>query len=61
MGTKTEKQEIGQIGEDIATRFLVKHSFEVILRNYRKKYGEIDNQSPRGKPTGYDRNMVLGE
>lgn len=42
MGTKTEKQEIGQIGEDIATRFLVKHGFEVILRNYRKKYGEID-------------------
>jgi putative endonuclease len=42
MGTKTEKQEIGQIGEDIAVRFLVKHGFEVILRNYRKKYGEID-------------------
>jgi putative endonuclease len=42
MGIKTQKQEIGQIGEDIATRFLVKHSFEVILRNYRKKFGEID-------------------
>ncbi len=42
MGEKTEKQKIGQIGEDIAVRFLVKHGFEVILRNYLKKYGEID-------------------
>lgn len=42
MGEKTEKQRIGQIGEDIATKFLVKHGFSVILRNYRKKYGEID-------------------
>lgn len=42
MGVKTEKQEIGQIGEDIAARFLVKHGFQIVLRNYRKKYGEID-------------------
>jgi putative endonuclease len=42
MGIMTKKQEIGQIGEDIAVRFLVKHGFEIILRNYRKKYGEID-------------------
>lgn len=42
MGTRTEKQEVGQIGEDIAARFLVKHGFEIVLRNYRKKYGEID-------------------
>jgi putative endonuclease len=42
MGTRTEKQEVGKIGEDIATRFLVKHGFEIILRNYLKKYGEID-------------------
>lgn len=42
MGTQTAKQKIGQIGEGIATKFLVKHGFEVIIRNYRKKYGEID-------------------
>lgn len=42
MGVQTGKQKIGQMGEDIATKFLVKHGFEVILRNYRKKYGEID-------------------
>ena len=34
--------EIGQIGEEIACKFLMKHGFKVICRNYRKKYGEID-------------------
>lgn len=38
----TEKQKIGKIGENIAVRFLVKHGFRVILRNYLKKSGEID-------------------
>lgn len=42
MGTPTEKQRIGAIGEDIASMFLVKRGFRVIRRNYRKKYGEID-------------------
>jgi putative endonuclease len=34
--------EIGKLGEDLACRFLVKHGFEVIERNYWKKWGEID-------------------
>ena len=34
--------ELGQIGEDIACTFLVKHGFSLVCRNYRKKYGEID-------------------
>ena len=42
MGVPTEKQRIGKIGEDIAEMFLVKHGFLTVLRNYRKKFGEID-------------------
>ncbi len=42
MGEKTEKQKVGQIGEDIAVRFLVKQGFSIAERNYLKKYGEID-------------------
>lgn len=42
MKTKTKKQTVGSIGEDIAVRFLVKHGFTVIERNYLKKFGEID-------------------
>lgn len=34
--------ELGVIGEEIACKFLVKHGFALILRNYRKKWGEID-------------------
>lgn len=38
----SEKQKIGEIGENIAVRFLVKHGFLVLDRNYTKKWGEID-------------------
>ncbi len=36
------RKEIGKIGENIVERFLVKHGFFVIQRNYRVKRGEID-------------------
>lgn len=39
---KTQKQKIGQIGEDLACKFLVKHGFLIVERNYLRKYGEID-------------------
>jgi putative endonuclease len=38
----SEKQKIGEIGENIATKFLVKHNFVILDRNYTKKWGEID-------------------
>jgi len=42
MSTKTKQQTIGSIGEDIAVRFLVKHGYDVLERNYLKRFGEID-------------------
>lgn len=36
------KQKTGEIGENIAVKFLVKQGFLVIERNYTKKWGEID-------------------
>ncbi len=42
MKGKKEKQTIGKIGEDIATKFLVKRDFVLLERNYWKKFGEID-------------------
>ena len=33
---------IGQLGEDIALGYLKNRGFDVIERNYRKKWGEID-------------------
>ena len=38
----SETQKIGEIGENIAVKFLVKHGFSILDRNYTKKWGEID-------------------
>src|SRR3989344_5813507 len=38
----SETQKIGEIGENIAVRFLMKHHFSILDRNYTKKWGEID-------------------
>jgi putative endonuclease len=35
-------QKIGELGENIAARFLVKHDFLILDRNYTKKWGELD-------------------
>lgn len=42
MGTPTEKQKIGRLGEDIAVKYLENKGFSIIERNYLKKCGEID-------------------
>ncbi len=39
---RTEKRKLGDIGENIACEFLIKHGFEVVERNYLRKWGEID-------------------
>jgi putative endonuclease len=38
----SESQKIGEIGEIIAQKYLVKQGFHVLERNYTKKIGEID-------------------
>jgi putative endonuclease len=40
--TRTEKRRLGDLGEDIAVEFLMKHGFSILKRNYLKKCGEID-------------------
>ena len=38
----TQKLDIGQLGEDIAARYLSRKGYAVVERNYREKWGEID-------------------
>jgi len=38
----SKTQKTGEIGENIAVRFLVKQGFLILGRNYTKKWGEID-------------------
>ena len=40
--TTQNSREKGNLGEEIACRFLVKRGFEIVERNYLKKWGEID-------------------
>lgn len=39
---RTEKRKLGDIGENIACEFLRKRGFEILERNYLRKWGEID-------------------
>lgn len=45
---RTEKRKLGDIGENIACEFLKKRGFEIIERNYSKKWGEIDIITKKG-------------
>ena len=36
------RQKFGKFGEDLAVRYLKKIGYQVICRNYRTRFGEID-------------------
>lgn len=38
----SKSQKIGELGEDVACKYLEKHGFLIKERNYTKKWGEID-------------------
>ena len=38
----SKTQQTGELGENIACKFLVKQGFAIVERNYTKKWGEID-------------------
>jgi putative endonuclease len=37
-----KKDEVGKLGEEEAVRFLKKKRYDIIARNWRNKFGEID-------------------
>lgn len=39
---RTEKRKLGDIGENIACDYLNRHGFEILDRNYLRKWGELD-------------------
>lgn len=39
---KFSTQNIGEIGEEFAVKFLNKKKYKILERNYRKRFGEID-------------------
>lgn len=49
MSLRTGKQQIGSLGEDIACNFLETKGYEILDRNFWKKFGEIDVVCRKGK------------
>jgi Holliday junction resolvase-like predicted endonuclease len=41
--------QTGNIGEEIACKFLESKGFKIVERNYRKKFAEIDIVARKGK------------
>jgi putative endonuclease len=39
---KQRNIEIGRLGEDVACKYLISKGFELLQRNYRKSFAEID-------------------
>ena len=42
LDNRTSKRKLGDLGENIACDYLLKHNFEILDRNYLRKWGEID-------------------
>ena len=49
----SEKRKIGNLGENLAYRFLVKHGFSIVDRNYSRKWGELDIIAKKGLKTHF--------
>jgi putative endonuclease len=45
---KTPKRQLGDLGEDVACRYLERKGFRVVERNYLRKWGEIDIVAEKG-------------
>lgn len=45
---RTEKRRLGDIGENIACEFLKRRGFEILDRNYLRKWGELDIVAKKG-------------
>lgn len=43
------KHKVGQIGEEEATKYLKGKGFSIVVRNYRKPWGEIDIITQKGE------------
>jgi putative endonuclease len=37
-----QNMKIGRLGEHFAGKFLEKHSYQILAKNYKEKFGEID-------------------
>jgi putative endonuclease len=48
-GKWSKSRQFGNIGENVACAFLEKHGFEIVERNYLRKWGEVDIVAKKGE------------
>lgn len=53
MDNRTEKRKLGDIGENCACEFLRHRGYEILERNYLRKWGEIDIIARKGGVTHF--------
>lgn len=46
---RTDKRKLGDIGENCACEFLLRRGYEIVERNYLRKWGELDIVARKGK------------
>ena len=46
-------QQLGACGEDVVSQFLQKQGYDILKRNYRCKYGEIDLIAQKNEVIAY--------
>lgn len=46
---RTRRRKTGDLGEDLACQFLVKRGYQILERNYLRKWGEIDIVAKKGE------------
>ena len=49
----SEKRQLGDIGENLATDYLERNNYQIIERNYWKPIGEIDIVAKKDKKTAF--------
>ena len=42
MKLQSHRQQLGKKGEDLAVKYLIKHGYRILERNFQKRYGELD-------------------
>lgn len=44
----SDRKRIGPLGEELTVKFLVKHGYRILDRNYRRPWGELDIVAQKG-------------
>ncbi len=47
----SKSQQLGKVGEDLASKYLVKNGYSIVEENHTRKWGEIDTIARKGDTT----------